>query len=179
MKTYLENRKWSDQYIPEMRRILSKYFWCKESEIHEDIERDLMENTDLILPNGQTVACRVRKNEYLYSYRYQFTFRYSNPFGCKTEFEKMLDGYGDWLFYSFAENNTNKLSAGFIGNLDAFRLWYFDVRPRSKPLEFKQNEGDNNGFVIFRYTEVPNFLYILKQEQKEIEVFPKIKLNNI
>lgn len=110
-------KKWSDKFIPEIKAILGVNLMC-EPHVSEDQER----NTDLIVMNMEScrIACRVRSYQYLENYGSEFTIRARNG-SSKTEIHKVLDGWGDYIFYGFADANEKRLARWFIGDLNIFR----------------------------------------------------------
>ena len=101
---YQEDRKWSDAYIPEIKRIVGPYLLQPSS-----FEIDTKQAADLVIMKARdlTIACRVRGLGYLEKYPNQFTIRSSRDSGAKTELDKILEGFGDWLFYGHARDNQS------------------------------------------------------------------------
>src|SRR4030042_5530071 len=99
------DKQWSDRFIPEIKGILGQYL------IGEAKEEDQERNTDLIVLKMEVVrvACRIRKYEYIIKYGDEFTIRSSRPSGAKTELTKILEGWGNYLFYGFSNEHENQL----------------------------------------------------------------------
>jgi hypothetical protein len=114
---------WQRQFIPRMKQILANYL-ITEAPFEEDTKR----NTDLLVLEARTtrVACRIRRHEYLdqKNYRNEFTLRAKRPNGVETELQKVLRGFGDYIFYGFANADGDGLSAWLLGDLGEFRLWH-------------------------------------------------------
>lgn len=93
----------SRRYIPAMQRILGEVFF----EIAPP-SMDQRENTDLVVfaaRGGITVAARVRDWSYVERYAHDVTFRSSRPSGAKTELDKVIDGWGDYMLYGFGRDD--------------------------------------------------------------------------
>lgn len=120
--SWKQGKNWSDKFIPEIKAILGVNLMC-EPDVKEDQER----NTDLIVMQMKShrIACRIRKHSYLSGYGSEFTIRAKSG-GSKTEIHKVLDGWGDFIFYGFADKDEKRLSRWFIGDLDVFRGTYKD-----------------------------------------------------
>lgn len=120
MTDWSTDKQWSDKFIPFIKRILGEFIISDAS-----FEEDATQNTDLIVLKHDDirVACRVRRYEYVIRYGYQFTIRYDRPMGTKTEFQKILDGWGTYFFYAFAGKTDDVFEKWFIGDLDVFRTF--------------------------------------------------------
>lgn len=99
---YSANRQWSDQYIPAIKQIVGPLLLEEAT-----FEVDTKEATDLIVLNARDkrIAARIRRAGYVNEYGFEFTLRSEVPSGCKTELQKVVDGFGDWMFYGHAERN--------------------------------------------------------------------------
>ena len=95
--TWQTDKLWSDRFVPEIKSALGQVLIDVA-----DRDEDTLRNTDLItlkLRGGLRIACRIRKHEYLSRYADEFTLRCSRPSGAETEIDKLLSGWGDYLFY--------------------------------------------------------------------------------
>ena len=65
MSNWEQDKRWSDRFLPEIKRILGEHL-IAEPPVEEDAER----NTDLIVLrlDAVRIACRVRKFQYLALY---------------------------------------------------------------------------------------------------------------
>lgn len=153
------DKAWSDRFIPEIKRILGE---CLIGTATDD--EDQQQNTDLItlrLPGEVRIACRVRKHAYLARYADEFTLRCSRPSGRATEAHKLLDGWGDYLFYGFATEDESRLAAWFVGDLQVFRQWVHDYHRKFNawPGDVNWNHDGSSGFVaIGTYDVGPGFI---------------------
>lgn len=121
MTDWKEDKKWSDKFLTEIKRILGEHLISEPP-----IEEDMQHNTDLIVLrlDAVRIACRIRTNEYLARYPNDITIRSDRPSGVKTELTKIIEGWGDYLFYGFADKSDTKLAAWKIISLNDFRLWF-------------------------------------------------------
>lgn len=116
--TYANNLKWSDQYIPAIKRIIGPCLLDTAPD-----QNDCNEAADLMILHARDkrIAARVRRYGYADKYPYDFTIRSRLPSGVKTEFAKIVDGFGDWLFYGHAAKSGLEISRYMIIDLDAWR----------------------------------------------------------
>jgi len=163
MVAWVNSKTWSDRFIPEIKRILGEHL----IEVPE-ADEDTHHNTDLItlcLPAEVRIACRVRKFEYLQKYGSEFTLRCSRPSRRLTEMDKLLDGWGDYLFYGFADAEETALAAWLIGDLEVFRRWHKQYRATHQrwPGYLKRNPDGSSHFTAFGIHDVdPKFIVARK-----------------
>jgi hypothetical protein len=151
------DKRWSDKFMPEIKRYLGQVL-ISEAPPEEDAEH----NTDLIVLTLKPwrIACRIRRSNYA-CYRNELTIRASRPSGAKTELAKILEGWGDYLFYGFSNSEETNLCQWFIGDLKAFRIWYcrevFSMKGGvpGKPL---QNRDGSSSFYAYLKYEIPGFV---------------------
>lgn len=116
---YSDDRAWSDQFIPAIQEIVGRYLTKVAP-----IEVDTKQAGDLIMmqtPQG-TIACRMRRPQYLSRYPWQITIRSRSIHDRKTEIHKICEGFGDWFFYGFADAD-NKICRWVLLDLNVFRLY--------------------------------------------------------
>jgi len=102
-KAWEKDKKWSDRFLPEIKRILGECL-IREAPIEEDMEH----NTDLIVLklDGLRVACRVRRFEYFNRYPDDITIRSDRASGNVTELAKIItESWGDYFFYGFSDKD--------------------------------------------------------------------------
>lgn len=117
MTGYAHDREWSDLMIPQIRSIVGYHL------LHEaSFELDVKEATDLMVFSARDmrVAARVRRPGFAERYPYEFTIRAARPSGVRTELEKIVDGWGDALFYGHADP-SGKIILWHLISLPAFR----------------------------------------------------------
>lgn len=152
------DKRWSDRFLPEIKSV------CGSLLIEEaSVETDQRENTDLIvLRLGETrIACRVRRYSHLAKYGNQFTVRVARPTGARTELSKIMEGWGDYIFYGFESFCGAKLSRWLLGDLKVFRLWHFEQMRKNKvmPGELVRNR-DGTSFRSYLISQLPSeFLF--------------------
>ena len=111
---YKQQRSWSDGFMPSVKSILGQAI-ISESTFEQDTE----EAFDLITPSSKKIACRVRDYDKYKQYIQEFTIRSQSYHNRKTEIHKILEGYGDWMFYGFTQGKEVKYWS--IIDLDVFR----------------------------------------------------------
>jgi hypothetical protein len=116
--------------------------------------------TDLIVLELKAVriACRIRKDKYREKYGHEFTIRSFRKSGNKTELAKIVEGWGDYIFYGFADDEG--LTQWFIGDLKAFRLWFTSeaIKNGVRPGMEKSNGDESSDFLAFEKDAIPNFI---------------------
>ena len=149
MGGYRSDRAWSDTYIPTIRRIVGPLL-LEPAPDDDDRERatDLM----VLRVGDMRVAARVRKRGYAAVYPTQFTIRSRRESGATTELKKILDGWGDWLFYGHATLRPAEIRPWFLLDLKAFR---HHVTTSVGPLD--DGEIPNNDGTWFRAYEIRRF----------------------
>lgn len=144
---------WQRALIPEIKRVCANYL-IGEAPEQEDMER----NTDLIVLRLDPirVACRLRRFDYLARYPDEFTIRAGRPSGVQTELQKMLSGWGDYLFYGFASADGTTLASWLLGDLSVFRLWHHQQLATGNQPWKNQNNGDGSStFCAYNAAALP------------------------
>lgn len=165
---YREDRKWSDVYIPEIKRIVGPYLLQPSS-----FEIDTREAADLILMKvrGLTIACRVRRPGYSDRYIDEFTIRSSRDNGTQTELDKILEGFGDWLFYGHARDGLPPSFARWM-IIDLAHWRYHMVKNQVVIKERggmgEKSNGDGTNFSWYNIRLFPTQPSILIAEKNEI-----------
>jgi hypothetical protein len=153
------DKTWSDRFLPEIKAILGQTLIATAK-----MDDDQLRNTDLItlrMPGAVRIACRIRKHPYLQKYADEFTLRCSRPSGNDTEIDKVLAGWGDYLFYGFASHRETELASWFIGDLNIFREWFRWYRRTFQdwPGEMKSNHDGSSAFLVFTIHDIaPQFV---------------------
>jgi hypothetical protein len=152
-KGWKDDKAWSDQYIPTIKAICGLYL-IGEATVIEDQER----NTDLMM-NGLRIAVRLRKWDSWpkRSRRGEFTMRTARPRGAPTEFQKVLDGWGDYFFYGFAHQSAPKLYGFGLLHLGHFRDWLTQHQTlhATWPGFIQRNHDRSSDFRVFRWVDLP------------------------
>jgi hypothetical protein len=147
---YAENREWSDQFIPTIKQIVGPYLLEPAP-----FALDVSEATDLIVfqARDMRIAARVRRNEYANKFPWQFTIRSRVASGAKTEFAKIVEGWGDWLFYGFAYDGDGGIQRWMLVDLHALRAALI-LRTKGCP---RHDEVPNGDGTYFRWFDVRSF----------------------
>ncbi len=157
------DKTWPDRFLPEMKGILGTHL-IGEPPVEEDQER----NTDLIVLNLDTVrvACRVRRHQYTERFGGEFTIRAGRPSGVKTELTKVIEGWGDYIFYGFSDAAESRLAAWVLGDLKVFRYWFNRQLAENKgvvPGFGKNNTDGSSTFRAFKIDELPAEFVVARQ----------------
>lgn len=121
------------------------------------IEQDQQEATDLIVLKGIniTIAARMRRPGYAKDYPNQFTIRSQRDSGATTELRKIINGFGDWMFYGHAADScTDTIALWYLIDLSAFRAHL--ISSRQKLVWGKQPNLDGTHFVWFNINSFPS-----------------------
>ena len=158
MTEWEQDKRWSDKFLSEIKRIIGEHI-IVESPYEEDAEH----NTDLMVLglNAVRVACRIRRHGYLKEYGNEFTIRTSRPKGTKTELEKIIEGWGDYILYGFANREETFLEKWILGDLASFRVWFVKSICNNSgivPGIKKTNTDKSSGFRSFEYAKIPGFV---------------------
>jgi hypothetical protein len=142
--SYEQDRSWSDQFIPCMKRIIGPRLLEPSS-----VEVDTKQAADLVVFRARdvTIACRVRRHGYADRYPFEFTVRSARDSGARTELEKLTDGWGDWMFYGHAAASGPTITRWWLLDLSAWRSAL--IRDRDRIVMHKQSNGDGTHFVAF------------------------------
>ena len=154
---WIKDKQWSDKFLPEIKSILGLYLIGEPKD-----EEDIIRNTDLIVLKMEAVriACRIRKShQYNDKYMQEFTIRYGRPSGNKTELTKIIEGWGNYLFYGFSDDTETSLRFWSLFDLGIFRLWYnrelFNLNKGEHPGTKINNHDNSSSFMVFNYKNFP------------------------
>jgi hypothetical protein len=158
MKGWEKDKRWSDRFMPEIKRILGEHL-LSEPPIEEDMER----NTDLMVLrlDAIRIGCRIRMHRYLEMYGNEITIREGRPSGIKTELTKIIEGWGDYFFYGFSDEKEERLSQWVLGDLSAFRVYlnrFLVTNQGLLPGTPKRNRDESSWFRAFPYDRIPGFI---------------------
>ena len=166
--SFQRDKQWSDRWTPLIQQLLAPLLLRPSS-----LKVDQTEAADLCLATENVrIGCRVRAQKYAEKYGTQFTIRSSRDTGAKTELEKIVDGWGDWMFYGF-EYSPTKLSPWFVVDLRAFRAALVrSPKIQAKSREQITNRGDGTSFVAFDLKDFPPFPRICVARSEEAPTVP-------
>ena len=162
MSEWQKDKRWSDRFLPEIKRILGEHL-ISEPPIEEDAER----NTDLMVLrlDAVRIGCRVRKYEYLKQYGDEFTIRAGRPTGAKTELTKIIEGWGNYFFYGFSDEYEQNLAQWILGDLNALRIYInrqLYANGGRFPGSMKYNVDNSSNFIAFKQNAIPGFIVAQK-----------------
>ena len=160
--SYSADRRWSDAFIPAIKKIVGPLLLEESS-----FEVDTQQAADLVVMNARdkTIACRVRRSGYAERYGYEFTIRSQRDSGAKTEREKIIDGFGDWMFYGHAHTDGMNVSRWMVVSLPALRAAII----RKQAAAIKQSNGDGTHFVAFDVRAIPESCLVATSFKMERE----------
>jgi len=159
------DKKWSDKFLPEIKQIIGEYLVTEPP-----MEEDAKHNTDLIVLgfNSIRVGCRIRKYKYYPQYPNEFTIRSERPVnGTKTELTKIIEGWGDYFFYGFSDEEERHILYWRIISLNAFRLWFNRKLVENKgelPGKPKENKDSSSNFLAFDVSQMPPGIIFKEKE---------------
>src|SRR3990172_2510862 len=161
MTDWKSDKSWSDAYLPTVKAILGQCL-IGEASREDDQER----NTDLIVlkMDAVRIACRLRRPGYLDNYGPQFTIRFTRPSGVKSEFAKIIEGWGDYFFYGFANEHPPVIDRWFVGDLKAFRLHVMMSMNKNGgriPADDIPNEDGSSRFLAFKCQTMPKEFFVV------------------
>jgi hypothetical protein len=154
---------WQRQFLPRVKQLIANYL-ITEAAPEEDKEH----NTDLLVLKATTmrIACRIRKSGDL-KYEGEFTIRSKRPSGAKTELAKVIEGWGDYIFYGFEHpSDPFALSAWLLGDLNVFRLWHSYQLIRRKgelPGLERENPDGSSWFRAYGITSLPSSFVVARK----------------
>jgi len=119
-------------------------------------------NTDLIVLRLAPVriACRVRRFRYYAEYSGEITVREGHPSGAKTELTKIIEGWGDYFFYGFADAEEKRLVQWVLCSLNHFRIYFnrYICGSGGELPGTRCENADGTYFRAFRLGDIPGFV---------------------
>jgi len=160
MSEWQSDKAWSDAYLPTIKAILGQCL-IGEASREDDQER----NTDLIVlrMNAVRIACRLRRQEFATKYGNEFTIRLSRPSGAKSEFTKVVEGWGDYIFYGFAAESPPIITRWFVGDLKVLRLAivrYMYANSGHLPGDIISNKDVSSEFLAIHLSKLPHDFFV-------------------
>jgi len=152
MNNYNKQRHWSDQFLPQVKKVLS----CGRADVNitpfiVDVKQaaDLVIEPDTNYNESDYVAVRLRKSKFADKYPYEFTVRYQYTAGHKTEYGKIMEGYANIMFYGFIIGNS--IARWIILDMDCFRA------EAEKDYIIKEHKFNTDGINSFLAFDVRSF----------------------
>ena len=108
------------------------------------------------------IGCRIRRFKYFEKYQNEFTIRAGRPSLVKTELTKIIEGWGDYFFYGFSNQQENALALWRLCDLNIFRLWFNReiLKTKQYPGKKKENKDNSSYFLVFNFNDLPKeFIY--------------------
>jgi hypothetical protein len=167
---------WQAQFLSRIREIIGPLILAEAP-----FDIDVKQATDLIVLNLrqaqgrpiENIGCRVRRPD-MQQFAHQFTLRYSRPTGAKTEYEKIKEGWCEWLFYAIALGYGFEFYCWTIIDLGAFRyhLATPSSREQIRPLTETKTNRDGTKFLCLPIDGFPANPSIIVARQLPL-VLPK------
>jgi len=153
---YQTDRQWSDKYIPLIKQIVGPHLLCESP-----LEVDRKQAADLITLKARdlTIACRVRRAGFVARYGWQFTMRSNRSNGAETELRKIVNGWGDWMFYAHAApGNEVAFARWLLIDLAAWRAQMLrDSYSKERRLIWQNDKPNADGRTSFAWFDVRSF----------------------
>ena len=174
------DKEWTIRFIPEMKEVVTLHLvseplvFVSEPPIEEDEQR----NTDLIvLKMGIVrVSCRVRRPEFYPGQAHEITMRESRKRGTKlntkVELRKVIEGWGDYLFYGFSDKAEKHLEAWNIVDLREFRWWLHSFMKNNGgklPGRRIPNRDHKSWFQAFEIDEMSRHVICRTSEEEPVD----------
>lgn len=149
-RTYAQDRQWADTFLPQIKQIVGPHLL-----IETPHEIDCKQAADLMVLTARnvTIAARVRHFGFLQKYRNEFTIRAKRDTGAVTELSKIIDRWGDLMFYGHANAAETAIDVWWLIDLHAFRAHLIRHRRRIR-CGMKPN-GDGTHFAWFDLRSFP------------------------
>jgi hypothetical protein len=155
--SFKQNFEWQEQFVPIVKAIVGPLLL-----VPAPFKLDTEECTDFLTLKARDmrIGCRIRRPGYEI-FHHQFTLRCKLDSGAKTELEKIMDGWCDWLFYAHA-TQEGELRPWYVIDLNAFRT-HINTKPNESPrLETLPKQVDwgkraNNDGTHFVWFDVRSF----------------------
>ena len=162
---------WQQKLLPEVKQACAMHL-VAEAPAEEDMRR----NTDLIVLRLDTirVAVRLRRHRYLHEYGHQFTIRTSRDHSKNLiELAKVIQGWGDYMFYGFASDDSQSLARWSLLDLSVFRLWhsrYLATNNGQMPGTPQTNPDGSSNFRAYNISDVSSGFVIASKPQPDEEI---------
>ncbi len=152
MNCYANNRRWSDQFLPDIKRIVGAHLL----ETAPD-PLDHFQATDLLMLDARDmrIAARVRRPGYAQRYPHQFTIRSKVASGAETELSKIVNGKGDWMFYGHSNITQNGVGHWWLIDLRAFRAAL--IRHANNGSSISMGDQSNPDGTWFKWFDIRSF----------------------
>ena len=161
--SWQDDKGWSDQFMPDIKAVLGQHLLGEASR-----EDDAKHATDLVVLQMKDlrIAVRMRRRRYAENPRYleQFTIRTERRSGVDTELGKIIDGWGDYMFYGFQGEHEGRLGFWHLIDLKKFRRGYMrllsECEPGVFPGEQIRNADGGSAGCAFSYDQFSSELVV-------------------
>jgi hypothetical protein len=141
--SWQDDKGWSDQFMPDIKGVLGQHLLGEASR-----EDDAKHATDLVVLQMKDlrIGVRMRRRKYAENARYveQFTIRTERRSGVDTELGKIIDGWGDYMFYGFEGEHDGRLGIWHLIDLKRFRRGYMRLLSECAPGVFPGEQIKNS-----------------------------------
>lgn len=150
--SYHDNRLWGDQFIPLIKQIVGPHLLS----ITPD-EIDMKQAADLYVftARDMRIAARVRRYGFLARYPNEFTIRARYDSGATTELEKIVNGWGDLMFYAHANSSSTGFNKWWLLDLGAFRAAL--IRSSMNGARIRCGDKPNGDGTHFKWFDITSF----------------------
>lgn len=152
MSGYRADRQWSDRFIPQIKSIVGPLLLDAAP-----FELDAKEATDLMVfrARDMRIAARIRRHGFFDNYGNEFTIRARRDSGAETELSKIVNGWGDWLFYGHADERASQITQWMLIDLDHFRAGL--IRSSMNGHVLRTGDKPNGDGTYFKWFDARSF----------------------
>lgn len=152
MAAYETDRAWSDRFIVPIKNIVGpRLLSVTPDEIDCTQAADLM----VFIARDMKIAARVRRHGFAERYPYEFTIRARRESGAETELSKIINGWGDWMFYGHSNAEQNHFDLWWLIDLHAFRAALIRNSMNGKAL--RCGDKANGDGTFFKWFDLRSF----------------------
>jgi hypothetical protein len=150
MPAYEQDRRWSDRFIPAIKQIVGPRLMSVTPD-----EIDCKQAADLMVFSARDmkIAARVRRPGFADRYPYEFTVRAKRDSGAETELSKIVNGWGDWMFYGHSDAEEKQFALWWLIDLHALRAAL--IRDKGSLRFGDKPNGDGTYFKWFDLRSFP------------------------
>jgi hypothetical protein len=150
MSSFKEDYDWQFRFVDSICRIVGPLLVSPAP-----FDLDTREATDMLVlcARDMRIACRIRRPGFASLYPWQFTIRSWRDNGATTELSKIVNGWGDWMFYGHSAPNQRDLGVWYLIDLSAFRS--HAIRHKELLCPIKKSNGDGTHFLAFNIKRFP------------------------
>jgi hypothetical protein len=156
---------WSNKFIPNIADKLGRSLITPAP-----FEDDTKKNTDLIVLklDAVRIGCRIRRHSYLTEYPNEFTIRTSRPTGARTEMSKIIEGWGNYFFYGFSNENETEIEKWTLADLNVFRLWFNSFIAKHEGRQPGKHKYNDNGYTFraFKWSDLPESFIVDSSDKR-------------